>query len=343
MILIFEKKYIQVDSLLLIICFSRIDNLSVIMTTNTTSSNTFVVYLANIQKQITRTLVVPLVVGLIGNIISCIVFRQKQLRSNGMSLLLTAASIFNIIVLIYGIGMSLYGVDHTNPDTYSIVFCRILIYIRHTLLMVVRSYIILACAASFALTSSRTNLRSLCEIRYVKWAIVVIPFIWPLIVIHMPFFVIIYKNQCVNIDGYIIPFAIYFFLVVGIFPVVSMVLFILLTIKNLRALRRRIQPTIVNRVTLKSRDQQFIRMLLALVIMYVTTNLFYPINILYSAITNWSYKSSERIAIESVVHSITSNYVLYINNVSPFFLFFFSSPLSDNHFIVLLSNTRNIL
>ncbi|CAF4363152.1 unnamed protein product, partial [Adineta steineri] len=146
------------------------------MTTNTTSSNTFVVYLANIQKQITRTLVVPLVVGFIGNFISCIVFRQKQLRSNAMSLLLTAASIFNIIVLIYGIGTSLYGVDHTSPETYSVVFCKIRIYIRHILLMTVRSYITLASAASFALTSSRTNLRSLCEMRYVKWAIVVVLF-----------------------------------------------------------------------------------------------------------------------------------------------------------------------
>ncbi|CAF1264130.1 unnamed protein product [Adineta steineri] len=314
------------------------------MTTNTTSSNAFVVYLANIQKQITRTLVVPLVVGFIGNFISCVVFRQKQLRSNAMSLLLTAASIFNIIVLIYGIGTSLYGVDHTSPDTYSIVFCKIRIYIRHILLMTVRSYITLASAASFALTSSRTNLRSLCDMRYVKWAIVVVPFIWTLIAIHMPFFTIIRNNQCVNANSYIIPYAIYFFLVVGIFPVISMVLFILLTVKNLRSLRRRIQPSVVNRVTLKSRDQQFIRMLSALVIMYVTTNLFYPSNVLYSAITNWSYKSSDRIAIESLVYSITSNYVLYINNVSPFFLFFSSSTTFRQSFYrIIIKYMQHIL
>ncbi len=295
------------------------------MTMNTTSSNTFVLYLAVVQKQLTRCLAVPLVLGLVGNSASCIVFRQKHLRSNAMSLLFTAASFFDIIVLVYGIGLSLYGVDHVTPDTYSIVFCKLRLYLRHILLMIVRSYIILACAASFALSSSRVNLRSLCQPRYVKWTILAVPFVWPLIALHMPFFTIIRKNQCVNVNSYVLPFAIYFFLIVGVFPVVLMLLFILLTMNNLRLLHRRIQPSIVSTIKLKSRDQQFIRMLLSLVLMYVTTNLFYPSNVLYSAITYWLNKSPDRVAIESIIFSVTSNYMLYINNISPFFLFVSSS------------------
>jgi hypothetical protein len=295
------------------------------MTTNTTSSNTIVGYLTVVQKQLTYSLAVPLVLGLVGNLASCVVFRQKQFRSNGISLLFTAAAIFSIIVLVYGIGLSFYANEHVSPDTYSIVSCKLHIYIRHILLMIVRSYIILACAASFALSSSRASLRSLCQPRRVKWVILVVPFIWPLIAIHMPLLTTIQENRCVNIDSYVLPFAIYFFLIVGLFPVLLMVLFILLTMNNLRLLHRRIQPSIASPMKLRSRDQQFIRMLSALVIMYITTNFFYPTNVLYSAITYWLEKSQERVAIESIVFSVTSNQVLYINNASPFFLFISSS------------------
>ena len=295
------------------------------MATNATSSNTLVVYLGVLQKQVTRSLVCLLILGLLGNLASCTVFRQKELRSNAMSVLFTAASIFNMIVLVYGISVSSYAVDHVSPDTYSMVFCKVRLYIRHILLMIVRSYVVLACAACFALSSSRTSLRSLCQPRYVKWAVIAVPFVWPLIALHMPFFTIIRHNQCVSVDSYVLPFAIYFFLIVGVFPVLLMGLFTLLTIKNLRLLHRRIQPSIATPPRLKSRDQQFIRMLSALVLMYLVTNLFYPTNVLYSAITYWLVKSPERVAIESIIFSVTSNYVLYINNVSPFFLFISSS------------------
>jgi hypothetical protein len=326
----YERKYLQLHGLLLTITLFllkrlRIEHYLVVMATNVTSLNTLVVSLAIVQKQLTQSLPVLLIPGLLGNLASCAVFRQKELRSNAMSLLFTAASIFNMIVLIYGISISVYGVDHVSPDTYSIVFCKVRLYIRHILLMIVRSYIVLACASGFALSSSRSSLRSLCQPRYVKWAIVAVLFVWPLIALHMPFLTIIRRNQCIDLDSYVLPFAIYFFLIVGIFPVILMGLFTLLTMRNLRLLHRRIQPSIATPLRLKSRDQQFIRMLSALVLMYVATNLFYPTNVLYSAITYWLVKSPERVAIESLVFSVTSNYVLYINNVSPFFLFISSS------------------
>jgi hypothetical protein len=210
------------------------------MSTNVTSSSYLVLYLSVVQKQVTQSLGILLVLGLLGNSASCIIFCQKELRLNAVALLLRAASIFNMIVLIYGISYSLYTVDHVSPDTYSIVFCKIRLYIRHILLMTVRSYVILACVACFALSSSRPNLRSLCRSGYVKSAIIAVPFVWPLIALHMPFLTIVRKNQCVNVDSYVLPFAIYFFLIVGVFPVMFMVIFTLLTVNNLRLLRRRI-------------------------------------------------------------------------------------------------------
>ena len=193
--------------------------------------------------------------------------------------------------------------------------------------MIVRSYIVLACIASFCLSSSRLKIRSLFHIRYVKLLIMIIPFVWPMIAIHMPILTELKLNKCVNIDEYVIPFGIYFFLIVGIISVVLMTLFILLTIKNLNEIHRRIEPSIsnVNSKRIKSRDKQFIRMLFSLVLMYITTNLFYPANVLYMSMTKSLSKSAQRIQIESLVITFTSNYILYVNNISPFFLFLFSS------------------
>jgi hypothetical protein len=314
------------------------------MSRNTTLSNSLVNSLNVVQEQVMYSLLIPLIVGLLGNIGSCIVFRQKELRSNGISQLFTVASMFNIIVLLYGIVISLYSINHISPDSYLIVFCKFRLYIRHILLMIVRSYIILACAASFSLSSSQANIRSLFQSRYVKRIIFIVPLIWPLIALHMPFFTIIHNNRCINIDSYVLPFGIYFFLIVGIFPIVLMVLFLLLTKNNLRLLNRRIQPTIVGPMRLKSRDQQFLRMLSSLVLMYIITNLFYPTNVLYLSLTYWSEKSPERVAIESLIYSVTSNHILYINNVSPFYLFMYSSTTFRKLFFNFICKyTRHIL
>lgn len=308
-----------------------------------TSSNNLVKYLKTIEDQMVRCLVIPLALGLVGNSFSCIVFRQKQFRSNAISTLFTTASIFNIFVLVYGISIKLYSVNHESPTRYSIIFCKMFLYIRHILLMIVRSYIVLACIASFSLTSPRVNLRSIFQSRFLKWVIFAIPFLWPLIAIHMPLFTTIEDRRCVNVDSYVLPFGVYFFFVVGIIPVLLMTFFIALTVNNLKTLHRRVQPSIATPLRLKTRDQQFIRMLTSLVLMYISTNIFYPTNVLYLALTNSVEKSTERLAFESLIFFFTSNYILYINSVSPFFLFIYSSTSFRRSFYGVLNKYKQYL
>ena len=309
------------------------------MDSNLSSSN----YLSLVEDQLTYSLIIPLILGVVGNCFCCVIFRQKQFRSNAISTFFTAGSITNIIVLIYGIGINLDSVDHRSLDQYSLIFCQVRLYIRHTLLMIVRSYVVLACIASFSLSSSRMELRSLFRPKFVQWCIFLVPLIWPLIALHMPFFTIIRENRCIYVDSYMFISGIYFFFVVGIFPVLLMTLFILLTVKNLNSLHRRIQPSIVTPIRLKSRDQHFIRMLSSLVLMYITTNIFYPTNVLYLAMTNFSTKSEHRIAIESLIFFLTSNYILYINSVSPFFLFFWSSTAFRRSFYSIVDKYKQHL
>lgn len=306
--------------------------------TNTTRSSVLAMYMNYLQKQLSLSLSVMLVIGFLGNLVSFIIFRRQNLRRNAMALLFSASSIFNILVLVFGIGTSLYAVDRANPETTSATYCKLRGYIRHVLLMSVRGYIILACAASFALSSPKHSTRILCQTKFVKTMIIIVPLLSIVIAAHIPIWTTLQQNRCVMMDSYVIVYAIYFLLVVGIIPVVLMAFFILLTSQNLKKLHFPADNPVHVPVRIRRKDQQFIRMLASLVIMYVVTNIYFPANTFYMSVTYWTDKNPDRIFIESIIFSITSNYILYINNISPFFLFLLSSSTFRKSLRELLMN-----
>ena len=70
-----------------------------------------------------------------------------------------------------------------------------------------------------------------------------------------------------------------------------------------------------------NRDQQLIILLMCEVLLYVSTNLLYSINITYSAITSNDQKSSERLRIESFISYFSTPFLIIINNCAPFYLY----------------------
>jgi hypothetical protein len=69
------------------------------------------------------------------------------------------------------------------------------------------------------------------------------------------------------------------------------------------------------------RDQQLIIILMCEVLLYVSTNLLYSINITYSAITSGEAKSIDRIHIESFIAYFSTPFLIIINNCAPFYLY----------------------
>ncbi|CAF0760789.1 unnamed protein product [Adineta steineri] len=78
-----------------------------------------------------------LVVGILGNVINIYMFTRKESFRNSCSLYLLAASILNILSIIWGICPSLYTLYNTDPSTYSFIYCKLRLYTLHTLLMIV--------------------------------------------------------------------------------------------------------------------------------------------------------------------------------------------------------------
>ena len=72
---------------------------------------------------------------------------------------------------------------------------------------------------------------------------------------------------------------------------------------------------------MSKRDQQLIVLLICEVLLYISTNLLYSINITYSAVTSNISKTPDRIRVESFIAYFSTPFLIIINNCAPFYLY----------------------
>lgn len=277
-------------------------------------------------------MVVLLAVGVFANIVTCTIFRQPKHRKNACSIFCAAVSLINVLILLQGfVGILLAMILPTDPENYNLIYCKTRLYIRHVLIMNNRSFTILSCAACYALSSERTNLRLLIERSRLSYRLVIFNwFFWSVFCSHVAFFTTIENNLCIMVGNYSLIFAVYMFVLAGSISPLLMILFSCLVMRNLRKLHTRVRP-VTNSLHLKKRDFQLIRMLLIHIIVYLISTVFYPVNLLYSALTkNNPNKTAERKAIETFIAFLTNNFVFYMNNVAPFFTYYCTSSSFRN-------------
>lgn len=82
---------------------------------------------------------------------------------------------------------------------------------------------------------------------------------------------------------------------------------------------------------INKRDQQLLISLICEVVLYISTNALYSINITYSAATTGMTKSPERLQIESFISYFSTPFLIIINNCAAFYLYFIvSSKFRDD-------------
>ena len=291
------------------------------------SYNTFELTLMIFRRYLTGLMIILLIIGILSNIITCLIFNRPKHRKNACSIFCAATSASNILILLQAIvGHLLDLMLPTSPENYNKIYCKARLYIRHALVMNNRTFTILSCAACYALTSKRQFLRQLIQRPWICRRTVLFSFIfWFVACAHSLFYTTIVDNTCVMIGNYTLIFAVYLFILAGTISPLLMILFSYLVRKNLRQLRTRIQP-VAHHFHLKKRDFQLVRMLLVHIIIYLVTTVLYPVNLLYSALTqNDTQKTFERQVIETFITFLTTNFIFYINNVAPFFTYYFTS------------------
>jgi hypothetical protein len=301
-------------------------------------------FLADIQQDLTRYgMSSYLILGNIGNLANIAIFCQKEHRKNSCSLYLLTASFVNVFIINYGIIPTLYSLDYPNPELYSLVFCKLRLYLLHSALMISRSMVVLACIDRFALSSTSPHIRLFCQRKMALPIIVCVLLAWPLIAIHIPILLTIESGRCSTFGIYSLIYSSYSFLVAGLLPPTLMIFFGFKTMRNLHLIHSRVRPNNNAGVRIKRRDFSLIVMLMWEVILYLISTTPYPIQTLYLTVTNGVMKSTLRLQIESFVTYMAYSFLIYINSASPFYVYVSTSRTFRHECKQLLKLTKRRL
>ena len=152
---------------------------------------------------------------------------------------------------------------------------------------------------------------------------------WSLIYIQVLVFYEIHNGECSYRNGaYAIFFSIYISIDSGILPISLMLIFGLLTLKNIRQSKRRTGPLVVvgqvNQISRK--DLQLSKMLGNQISVWIILNIVNPCYLLYRTITINAMKSPLRLTVELFINNMTY-FLVYLGFALTFFLYTSSSPL----------------
>ena len=283
-----------------------------------------------VQNNFTRYgLSTLLALGNFGTICNIAIFyRSRAHRTNSCSLYLLAAACFNLVAINFGLVTIIYSLDHQDPTTVSEAFCKSKVYVLHVLFNTSRWLVVLACADRYAVCHMHVRIRSWSSARFARRAIVLVSCVWPLIALHVPIWQGIHLGTCGPFGTYALGWGIYQFLIVGVFPPLAMTTFGILTLRNLRFIRSRMQTVSSSTIAqLQPRDMSMMRMVSAEIVIYILSTIWNPISQLYSTISSSvvTDKSVSRKQIEAFALYLTMSFLVYVNFCATFYVYMAAS------------------
>ena len=294
------------------------------------SSGNAAALLPLVQSHFTRYgLSTLLALGNFGTICNILIFGSSRAhRANSCSLYLLAAAAFNLIAINLGLVTTLYSLDHQDPATLSEIFCKAKAYVTHVVFNTSRWLVVLACADRFAVCHMQVRVRSWSSPQFARRAIALVTCAWTCIALHVPIWQGIHSSACGPFGTYALAWGIYQFLIVGVLPPFAMTTFGILTLRNLRSIRIRIQTGVSSAtIQLQPRDINMMRMLSAEIFVYILSTIWHPISQLYSTISNSfvTDKTTSRKQIEAFALYLTMSFLVYVNFCATFYIYMAAS------------------
>ncbi len=266
-----------------------------------------------------------LLVGTISCILNLMVFTKDTLRKNPCTICLIGVNITNFwflyLDLLFIILASGYDI---NLSSKNIAFCRFSFYVGFILACLESSYLILASIDRTLVTSPNAGTRKLSTRRFITISMISLGIFWTLFHIHALIFtqILQYGSNyfvCYYQPGVYTTFITFYSLVInGVLPPALMALFGCWTVKNVSRIHRvrhdsratNTTVVVVGRAnTLRSKDQQLIRMLFVEILTYVICKCPVAIFYIYQQITQSRGKNIEEGLIEQSILQLL--YFLY--------------------------------
>ncbi|CAF0837267.1 unnamed protein product [Adineta ricciae] len=291
--------------------------------------------LNSVQSALTcYALPIILILGVFGNFVNILVFSQKHLRISSCAIYFISTSIFNILVMTFGIPSNIV-IAYTAYDfaSYSAAYCKLRSYLIHVLFMISRSAVALACIDRFALCSSNVRIRAFSQRSMAIKMVLIASIVWFVIPSHMIVYVDIQmpNRRCGGSGNYSYIYGLYAAIVTTI-PLIIMVVFSTLAIRSLKHIQFRVQPdprmngqTVPKNIRIQKRDVKLTLILIGEVIIYFCSTVSFPIYSIYAAITATVPKDTLRTAIESFMRYNSLNFLIYVNAASIFYIHLLAS------------------
>ncbi|CAF1325217.1 unnamed protein product [Adineta ricciae] len=302
------------------------------------STSTLPVRLTTLQEQLTY-IILPfyIVLGIFGNGFCITYFLQRSQRSSSCAFYLLLAAIVNMLAVVFGVTTNIVNLWKSIATT-SLIYCKLRMYINHTLIFIGRSFTILASIDIYSMTSQKITHRVFSQHSYaIKYAIGVV-ICCPLIAVHIPIMNTIVAGQCVMTGVYSLIFAIYQMLIAGIIPPIAMITFSCLAYFNMQKINIR-QDNLIK----QQQQRQHLRMVITQIAVYIISAELVPITTLYKQLTaNVTGKSQDQKAIETFIVFIASNFLLYLNTWAAFFIYYATSSTFRLAFIRIFKKSFRV-
>jgi hypothetical protein len=264
--------------------------------------------------------IILLIIGTFGHLCNLIIFSKKAQRSNPTSLYFLSTTISNLISLYIGMFTRLLqDALNINLINTNISFCKIRSFFLYVSLGLSNWFILLATIDRYLISSNDNNRRQLSTLKNAYRSIAFLTISFSLCFCHIFILYDIQSSSCYPQYGsYRIFNDVQILIQVSLLPPILMTLFGILTIRNIRAVQRRIANTMNTRM--RQRDIQLSKMLLLQVIIIVVCSFPFAISQLTTTMTLTSFKTPLRLAVENFISQI-GRYLSYFNCSISFYLY----------------------
>ena len=271
---------------------------------------------------------VLLVLGTIGNILVLILFSRRL--HNACSLYLINSAATNIFYLQFIYFSRIFPLDYNEQSMRALILCKLLSYVPNAFGQITKTMLVLACIDRYMITSNQAHLRAFSTPKRAKYLIVFSYIFWLAVACHVPIMTTIVNGRCTRVDPYATIYTLYIVLVVGLIPSITLITFASLTYRNVRRLRRRIQPTApdgsVANGSIQRRDRDLLVLVFSEVIVYISTTSLFPVVLSEMMISQYimSTKSLQYLEAEMLAFNV-SILLLYTYSATPFYTYVISS------------------
>ncbi len=267
------------------------------------------------------SLYIPCFLLLFGNIgcsLNFLTFTTKKLRENSCGWYFLMSAIIDFLIINFGLITKLlsdyFGISYQNQSR---LYCKLYIYIIWVLPCISTSYLVLATLDRCLSTSEKTHFRSFSRIRIARRMTIIPIILYGLTSSHQLYYFDLRPKCSAHSAGYSIFISIYSIVWTSLIPQISLLIFGLITYRNLYLSRKRLlreNTHQTNRIDINLLKLTFIQVIFSSILLNIRT-IYYS----YSVIISNIQKSQRQIAFESLLYQI-STWIFLANFSKSFYL-----------------------